>query len=447
MLTKHELIQKYDKPGPRYTSYPAYPHWKETPTESEWMGQVVLKRDLGAQFDLYVHIPFCQSLCIYCGCSRMITRDLSLAERYVDALIKEWNHYQKRVGYFPITSIHLGGGTPTFLPPKLLEKLIVNLQGSQKIDWGAVEVDPRVTTKEHCEVLVKHGFKKFSLGIQDFDEKVQKNINRIQPFEMVKTLTKDLREMGVESLNFDIIFGLPGQSIETIQNTFKKVEKLKPDTIAFYSYAHVPWKIKSQKALEKIGLPSAEEKRALYECGKECLEGIGYHELGMDHFSLKEDQLYKAYEKGELKRSFMGYTARKGECLIGLGCSSISSTGFGYVQNEKEVPDYLEKIESGEMAFHYGHTMSHQDKIIDQTIQSLMCQGETQLDRVLLNLDKEHARRVRGIYQEMMEDGLLKISNSKLQVLENGKPFIRNICMALDPNLSEVPREQFSRTI
>lgn len=447
MLTKHQLIQKYDKPGPRYTSFPAYPHWKDTPTETEWMGQILLKRDLGARFDLYVHIPFCRSLCIYCGCSRMITKDLELAERYVDALIKEWNHYKKRVGYFQISSIHLGGGTPTFLPPQLLERLIKELQGDQQIEWGAVEVDPRVTTKEHCEVLVRNGFKKFSLGIQDFDERVQRNINRVQPYEMVDKLTSDLREMGVESLNFDIIYGLPGQSLETITSTFEKVSKIKPDTIAFYSYAHVPWKVKSQKALEKIGLPSPELKRSLYEKGKECLEEIGYHELGMDHFSLKEDQLYRAYEKGELKRSFMGYTARKGECLIGLGCSSISSTGFGYVQNEKEVPDYLKKIEANKMPFVYGHTMTHQDRIIEQTIQSLMCQGTTELDRVLLNLEKDHAQDVMQTYTEMMDDGLLKIKESKLEVLENGKPFIRNICMALDPNLKKSSERQFSRTI
>ncbi|TNF31661.1 MAG: oxygen-independent coproporphyrinogen III oxidase [Deltaproteobacteria bacterium] len=447
MMTKEELIFKYDTPGPRYTSFPAYPHWKDTPSTEEWMGQILLKRDLGAEFDLYVHIPFCRSLCIYCGCSRMITRDLSLAERYVDALIKEWNQYKRRVGYFPVKSIHLGGGTPTFLPPELLEKLIKALKGEQAIEWGAVEVDPRVTSKEHCKVLVENGFKKFSLGIQDFDEKVQRNINRVQPFEMVELLTNDLRSMGVESLNFDIIFGLPGQSLETIKNTFEKVSKLRPDTIAFYSYAHVPWKIKSQKALEKIGLPSVELKRSLYECGKECLEKIGYHELGMDHFSLKEDQLYKAYERGELKRSFMGYTAKKGECLIGLGCSSISSTGFGYVQNEKEVPDYLNKIENDQMAYVYGHTMTYQDRIIDQTIQALMCQGSTPLERVLLNLEKEHARKVMETYEEMMRDGILKMEDSKLEVLDQGKPFIRNICMALDPNLTHTPKEQFSRTI
>ncbi|MCO4792074.1 MAG: oxygen-independent coproporphyrinogen III oxidase [Bacteriovoracaceae bacterium] len=447
MINDQLLIQKYDRPGPRYTSYPAHPHWKQSPSQSEWLEQVLLRKELGANFDLYVHIPFCSSLCIYCGCSRVITKDMELASRYVDSLIKEWNLYQEKCGPISLSSIHLGGGTPTFLEPSLLSKLITSIKGNKDISWGAVEVDPRVTTKEHCDVLIRNGFQKFSLGIQDFDPVVQKNINRKQPYEMVEDMVSYLRDNGVESINFDIIYGLPGQSVETIKSTFEKVEKLKPDTIAFYSYAHVPWKIKSQKALEKIGLPKAEEKRDLYEEGKRYLEKLGYAELGMDHFSLKDDQLYHAYEKGELKRSFMGYTSKKGECLIGLGCSSISSSGLGYVQNEKDVTAYMNTVNSGNLPLIYGHTMSQQDKMIDQTIQDLMCQGKTDLERVLNSLDDNHVNNIRNTYNEMMSDGLLNLEKSNLEILEKGKPFVRNICMALDPNLKIKSENQFSRTI
>lgn len=444
-----ELYDKYDILGPRYTSYPAHPHWKGAPNQQEWLAEVGEYARMGKDFDLYVHIPFCESLCTYCGCSRVITRNQDLASDYVTALLKEWEIYQKSSPGLKLKSIHLGGGTPTFLNLENLKRLLDGLLPEKKSEMvlGAIEIDPRVTSFEQIDLLVEKGFTKFSLGIQDFDPHVQKVINRIQPIELVKKVTDYLNLKKINSVNYDLIFGLPEQTVETITNTINEVVKLKPGTIAFYSYAHVPWKIPSQKLLEKYHIPAGQEKRELYHIGKKLLEESGYMEIGLDHFALSTDPLHVSYLEGRLKRNFMGYTSIKGHATIGLGATSISNSERYYVQNEKNPKQYIESIYEEVIPFVTGHHLTEVEMAISDAIQEIMCQGKTCLTKILANLDDEEKNQLKNQYSQMEKDGLLTLEGSSLSVTESGKQFLRNICMVMDHHLAEKVSNQFSKTI
>ncbi|MBT3981604.1 MAG: oxygen-independent coproporphyrinogen III oxidase [Bacteriovoracaceae bacterium] len=447
-----KLLDKYNQQLPRYTSFPAHPHWNGSPTTVQWMNQLQETSRENNNLEIYIHIPYCESLCRFCACNKKITKNKEISKIYIDALLKEWKHYTDQNLDFQTTGIHLGGGTPTFLSPGELDLLFTELSKTMKFApkfKGSIEIDPRVTVPGHLEVFEKHNFNHISLGIQDFDLAVQENISRIQPLELVADLVSKIRSRDGIFLNFDLIHGLPGQTPETIRDTFDKVIDLGPDTIAYYSYARVPWKSKAQSLLEKLKIPTGEEKKELFDIGKQALLANGFKELGFDHFAKPESELYKSKQSGTLKRNFMGYTVSNAEMLIGLGCSSISYSGLGYVQNEKNPDTYMEQIQKGEMPFITGHTHSELDIEIYKNIQELMCNGRSDLTETLSKMSTNLSGTVLAELNDMKTDGILDINNGVVEVKEIGIPYVRNICKALDYNLKDkkTPKNQFSSTI
>lgn len=444
------LIKKYNVPTPRYTSYPTVPLWEPAAFTNHHWEESLQELDPQEGISVYIHLPFCESLCTYCGCNTRITKNHKVEERYSEALLKEWQHYIDILGFRPkIKELHLGGGTPTFFSPENLTSLISRLlEMSAPVSHRefSFEGHPNNTTYEHLEALRKLGFSRVSYGIQDFDEKVQITINRVQPYENVRRATLEARLLGYASVNFDLIYGLPYQTEASIEDTIHKVERLMPDRIAFYSYAHVPWLKPGQRSYTKADLPKDEEKRRLYEKGKAMLEAIGYREIGMDHFALPSDSLYQAYQRGEMHRNFMGYTTQKTSSLIGLGCSAISQMPRAFAQNEKKVEAYEAKVNAGEWAFIKGHFHTEEDRIIQKAILDIICKEKLVFSPELIRL-----LPLENKYQWILmeQEGLLKINQEELQVTPMGKIFIRNICAVLDLRNQRVKQEApvFSKAI
>ena len=448
------LIKKYNVQAPRYTSYPTVPYWENNLTPEVWKEEVKKSFDKTNQTEgisLYIHLPFCQSLCTYCGCNTRITVNHAVEPVYVNALLKEWNMYINLFQGKPrIKEIHIGGGTPTFFSPLHLEELIEGILSKAEICENAefsFEAHPNNTTYEHLLVLHKLGFTRLSLGIQDFDPEVQRIVNRIQTFENVEKVTKQARELGYTSINYDLIYGLPLQKKSSIINTVHKVNMLKPDRIALYSYAHVPWIKPGQRKFTEKDLPKNEEKRELYETAHNILGKNGYVEIGMDHFALKADTLYQAAQLKKLHRNFMGYTHNYTEFMLGLGVSAISDTWRAFAQNVKVVEEYYELLNKGELPIFKGHVLNNEDLIIRKHILNIMCHFETSW------LDKEE--QCEGLYnamfllKEMELDGLIQRFPYKLIVTEEGRKFIRNICMAFDARLlrDTLSKEIFSKAV
>jgi len=447
-ITSMSLVEKYNVPVPRYTSYPAYPHWNGAPTENEWFSQIELVGKESSSCEVYIHIPFCESLCLYCACNRKITKDHSVENGYIESLIKEWRLYSEKGVRLKVERIHLGGGTPTFLSPKNLDKLLgslYSLMDRSNNFLGSVELDPRVTSREHIKIFKKYDFKKVSLGIQDFNSNVQKVINRVQPHQLVSRLVEMLKEEGIDQINFDLIYGLPLQTLETIKDTFEKVLKYSPSSIAFYSYAKVPWKFSHQKSLEKYPCKEGREKRDLYNLGRRILKDHEYFDLGLDHFGKSSDILFKSYQQGKMKRNFMGHTDSKATVLIGLGATAISFSGLGYAQNIKNYQEYMEKINSDQLAIFNGHGHTLLDLKVYQAIQDLMSKFETDLSSILLLMDKYSAIKVMEGLELLRGDGLIEMKNGKLKVLDVGRAFVRVVCKAIDCNFHQEFNGGFSK--
>jgi oxygen-independent coproporphyrinogen-3 oxidase len=449
------LIQKYNIPGPRYTSYPTVPFWdKEGIAIENWKNSVVKSFQESNDkegISLYIHLPFCESLCTFCACHKKITKQHSVEEPYIDTVLKEWNLYCDLLGARPkIREIHLGGGTPTFFSSENLKKLTEGIfKRADKFPGFefSYEGHPNHTTKEQLQTLFDLGYKRNSFGIQDYDPKVQQAIHRIQSFENVKRVTEDSRAIGYESVSHDLIFGLPFQNEESIRETIKKTVDLKPDRIAYYSYAHVPWiKGVGQRGFEDKDLPKDEEKRKLYELGKQLFFDAGYVEIGMDHFALPTDSLYKAMKNKKLHRNFMGYTAGKTELMIGLGMSSISDSWYAFAQNEKTIEEYTEKVNKGILPIFRGHLLTAKDLVIRKHILNIMCNLETEFKE---GLDAATKSEIIERLSEIIGDGLVEVSEDKIEVNESGRMFVRNICMAFDLRLIENKPETriFSMTI
>ena len=453
------LLRKYNVPGPRYTSYPTVPYWDRTPTEAEWIdrvGHAIAGDTARTGASLYLHIPFCRSLCTYCGCNMRVTRNHGLVMPYVQSLVKEYGLYLQRLGRnsLDIGEIHLGGGTPTFLHPEELDILLSGLLSRSVVTPDAslsLEVDPRTTTQEQLLVLQQHGFNRISLGVQDFDPRVQDIVNRLQSEEQVRTVTETARSLGFRSVNFDLIYGLPLQTQDSITATMDAVVRLKPDRIAFYAYAHVPWIKPSQRRFTEADLPEGDAKRALYELGRERLEAAGYVEIGMDHFALATDDLVVAARQGRLHRNFMGYTPAFTRPLLGLGVSSIGDAGDAFAQNEKNLQQYEERIAKDELPIQRGHLLDAEDRILRGHILNVMTRLETRWtasDDYTPFLDSVPARLA-----EMQKDGLLDVANqhgeTRVHVAPGGRAFLRNICMAFDARLiRKAPATQlFSSTV
>ena len=371
---------------------------------------------------------------------------------YIEAVLKEWDLYLEVFQGTPrIKEIHLGGGTPTFFSPDNLERLISGiLEKSEKTDnyEFSFEAHPNNTTEAHLRKLYELGFRRNSFGVQDYDPLVQKTINRIQSFEQVKEVTNKSREVGYNSISHDLVFGLPHQTLDSIKDSIEKTSELLPERIAFYSYAHVPWiKGLGQRGYSEADLPKNEVKRELYEYGKKRLLEIGYEEIGMDHFALKTDGLYKAVMNKTLHRNFMGYTSGKTQLMVGLGMSSISDSWYSFAQNVKTVERYEQQVEQGEIPIFRGHVLSNEDLMIRKHILNIMCHFRTDFNDPSMQFPELEDTLSR--LKEMEDDGLIEIGSDYLQVHEVGRPFIRNICMAFDLHLirKEPQTRVFSMTI
>ncbi len=450
------LVQKYNVPGPRYTSYPTVPYWEaEHFSTQKWQQTLVqsfTESNTAEGISLYIHLPFCESLCTFCGCHKRITKRHEVEDPYISAVLKEWDLYCELFPEQPlIKEIHLGGGTPTFFSSHNLSRLINGITSKAKIapeHEFSFEGHPNNTTREHLQTLYNLGFRRVSYGVQDYSDTVQKAIHRIQPFHNVAKVTLWAKEIGYTSISHDLVFGLPFQGIENIVDTIEKTKSLSPDRLAFYSYAHVPWiKGNGQRGFKDEDVPRDEEKRKLYEIGKQLLAKKGYHEIGMDHFAKKNDSMFTAFQEGKLHRNFMGYTASKTQLMIGLGVSSISDSWYGFAQNEKNIEDYYARLDNNEIPVCKGHILNKEDLIIRQHILNLMCQFTTSWDDSYLYFPE--LPEVLDQLEEMENDGLLIIQHNAITVTEKGKPFVRNICMAFDLRLKrKAPQTQlFSMTV
>jgi len=447
------LIRKYNQPVPRYTSYPTVPYWKQGVDKEQWKDIFAAKfseQNHVNGISLYIHLPFCESLCTYCGCNKKITTNHKVEEEYLLAIEKEWLLYRKLMKQTPIIrELHLGGGTPTFFSPVNLQrllKIILKYSIIHPKHEFSIEGHPNNTTIGHLKMLYDAGFRRISYGVQDNDPEVQRIINRIQPFENVKQATENARAVGFTSVNFDLIYGLPLQTVESIERTINQVIELKPDRIAFYSYAHVPWTSKAQRLFDESHLPAAEEKILLYLKGKELLMKNGYMDIGMDHFALPTDDLYKAREEGKLHRNFMGYTTQNTGLLLGLGVSSISDAGNAFAQNEKTLHDYYASVNAGNLPVTKGFILSEEDVAFRKYILNISCKGETEFEEKHLPLLEKYTFPK---LNDLAKDKLVNWSKQGMMLTAQGHYFIRNICSAFDLFLlrAEPLTQVFSKAI
>lgn len=447
-----KLIQKYDRAVPRYTSYPAVPHWDaDQPKSNDWISHLVKSYEDEPALSIYIHIPFCENLCTYCGCNKRITKNHGVEYPYVESVIKEWKLY---LSHFPdkpvVKEIHLGGGTPTFLEPDnlrhLLSEILKDVTLLDSYDFS-FEAHPRSTTVEHLQTLYDLGFRRLSIGVQDISPMIMKAINRFQSVEQITAVTGWARDIGYESINYDIIYGLPFQQEDHIRKTIQFVNEMMPDRIAFYGYAHVPWKSAGQRAFTIDDVPQGVEKNQLYLLGRNMLESKGYKAIGMDHFCLRDEKLNIAYEQGNMHRNFMGYTDQYTKCALALGCSSIGDSWDMYVQNEKKVEDYQARVDAGELPLVKGHVLTSDEQIMRKVILDLMCrdgikweQGD-EVDRLIT----PHLHNL----TPMIEDEFVEVGKDYIKVIGDGHYFIRNICAAIDPLFQQMSKDKpvFSRSI
>lgn len=429
-----QLLEKYNISAPRYTSYPTVPFWQSPPDISSWKQKVKAAFERSREISVYIHLPFCERLCTYCGCNKRITKNHAVEQPYIKALLQEWQMYKDILGDRPIIKqLHLGGGTPTFFSPIELQKLIATIFEDAYVPKNAdisFEAHPNSTSFEHLSVLRSLGFNRLSIGVQDFDQEILRIINRFQTDQQIETVTSNARKLGYTSINYDLIFGLPRQTTEHIELNMERLATLRPDRLAFYSYAHVPWIKPSQRAYSVEDLPVGAEKRKLYELGRQLLENQGYTEIGLDHFALPSDDLYQAMQEGTLYRNFMGYTPFSTQLSIGLGASSISDSWDGYIQNEKKVETYQNSMAKGEWNIIRGHDLTAEDQAVKEQILNIMCRFETSWSP---NHPFAHSFEMAlDRLDELVNDGLVQRNPFGLIVTPEGRPFIRNIAMAFD---------------
>ncbi|MBK8992115.1 MAG: oxygen-independent coproporphyrinogen III oxidase [Gammaproteobacteria bacterium] len=449
------LIRKYDVPGPRYTSYPTALQFTDSFGAREYEQYLLERPPVIGPLSLYVHIPYCRNICYYCACNKIVTRDAAVAERYIVALEKETallsRHFDRRRR---VTQLHWGGGTPTFLSPAELTRLMHGLaKHFSLIDAPereySIEIDPRSVDTGTIALLKGLGFNRVSMGIQDFDPAVQRAVNRIQPFDMVENLVDAVREHRFKSLSFDLIYGLPLQSPASMEQTLAKVLALDPDRVSCYSYAHLPEIFSSQRSIDRMALPSADEKLEVLHTIIDTLTDAGYLYVGMDHFVKPQDELAQALHNGTLQRNFQGYSTQLAPELLGIGVSSISSTADLYCQNVKTVDEYYALLEQDKLPVQRGLRLTPDDHLRRDVIMQLICRmgidtGETG-ERHGIDFGSHFAREMRSL-DAMEHEGLLESEGGQIRVTAAGRPLVRNICMVFDAYL-DPSRQRFSRTI
>ncbi|MFM1931363.1 MAG: Oxygen-independent coproporphyrinogen-III oxidase [Bacteroidota bacterium] len=427
----HLLTTKYNQRTPRYTSYPPVPLWNGAPSTDNWLEHISdsLTENPSQGIALYVHLPFCENLCTYCGCNKRITKNHAVERPYIDSVIAEWKLYRAHLpNVLNVAELHLGGGTPTFFSASELRRLVETiLEDTVAVGNGwSVEVHPNHTSQEQLETLFELGFRRISIGVQSLDPKVQFLINRIQPIEQVQHISNMAREIGFTSVNMDILYGLPHQTVEKAKKDIQAIVQLRPDRIAYYGYAHVPWKAKGQRRYTETDLPDVGERVQSATVGRNLLIEAGYQPIGMDHYALPGDDLVTAKNNGTLHRNFMGYTEQHTDLLIGLGASSISESPLGYRQNEKEIEAFQESLHHGKIPTIAGHTFSQEDLVVRKVILELMCFMQTEIPFEL------HPEQWEMLH-DLANDGIISLENNHITIAEDYVMFVRSVCAAIDP--------------
>ena len=450
------VLEKYNRPGPRYTSYPTAPVWKDDFSPEDLEAYYARANDAATPVSLYMHIPFCERLCLFCACNVSIQKDKNVAIPYLQALKHEIEHVSRNVSAKRhVNQFHWGGGTPTYLTPSQMEDLFGHARERFTFAPDAeigIEIDPRVTNRKHLETLRKLGFNRLSMGIQDFQHKVQETIHRVQPYELTRDLILVSRELGFESLNVDLIYGLPHQTAGSFADTIAKTLTLAPDRVAMFSYAHVPW-LKKQQGSFQMYLPEGMEKFRIFRTGLQHFLDAGYVYIGMDHFALPADELAIAQKNRTLHRNFQGYTTKAGADLYGMGVSAISSIGEAYAQNRKEVPAYQQTVIDRGIATAKGYRLSPDDVLRRAVISRLLCHTvipKQEVERQFsISFDEYFAPELEQL-ERVRDEGLVVLEPSQIRVTPLGRIFIRNVAMIFDRYLREQQMDQrplFSKTL
>ncbi len=451
-----EIIRKLDVSGPRYTSYPTAPNWESNFSSDQYIEKLKELGQSNKTISLYFHLPFCQSLCSFCGCNVIIRKQEDrYGDQYIEYLFKEIDilcgHLKSKM---TIRQFHFGGGTPTFLSNDQLERLMKKVSEKFIFDQGAevaIEIDPRTIDHTKLIKLRDLGFNRISLGVQDFNAQVQNQINRIQPFEQVEKITHWCRELGFSSINFDLIYGLPKQTEVSFVDTIQKVLGLKPNRIALYSFAYVPWLKKHQNKMKQNDFPDADEKLNIFLKARELFLSSGYQAIAMDHFALKNDELSIAYDQGVLYRNFMGYTVKPADEYIGLGVTSIGFLQKTFIQNHKTLKFYFESLDQGNLPVERGMELGKDDVIRQWVINSLMCRFF--LDRMELKNEfgvdfDPYFRKELTHLKSCQENNLLIDNGQRIELTSLGKLFVRNVCMGFDVYLkNNTNKQKFSQTV
>ena len=448
------LIKKFNVNGPRYTSYPTALQFDEL-TEADYLAAVAAS-DPAQHLSLYFHIPFCATLCYYCACSKIVTRDRSKAENYLELLLEEIRLQAPHVKDRLVTQLHWGGGTPTYLDDEQVSQLMqtiwanFNMADDETGEYG-IEIDPRTVDPQRIFKLREAGFNRLSMGIQDFDSRVQQAVNRKQPYETTRTIMETAREAGFRSISVDLIYGLPFQTLESIKETLDKVITLSPDRISIYNYAHLPDRFMPQKRINVVDLPSADQKIDIFKLCLDTLTSAGYHYIGMDHFAKPEDELAVAQENGTLHRNFQGYSTFADCDMVSMGVTSISHIGNIYSQNVKTLEEYEEHIRNGQIPIERGISIDDDDLIRKAVIMALICQFRLSFNEIEQRFDISFGDYFAAELERLMDltsDGLVKITDSGIEVTEQGRFFIRNICMVFDRHLNPIDQQKrYSKAI
>lgn len=452
------LVEKYDRPGPRYTSYPTAPQFHQAFAIDDYRSAAreTNEAPTSKPLSVYIHIPFCKSLCYYCACNKIITHKTDRAVEYLEYLKRE---IQMQAALFDrsrkLTQLHLGGGTPTYFTSEQLADLMGALHDAFNMDDSdshefSLEVDPRTVTPDQIHQLRELGFNRLSFGVQDFDEQVQIAVNRIQTEEQTRDLVQAARDAQFKSISVDLIYGLPLQTVDSFDVTLTKIIDIRPDRIAAYSYAHLPELVRAQKLIRPEDMPPPERKLELLELTIKRLTDAGYVYIGMDHFSLPDDELALARTNGTLQRNFQGYSTHADCDLIGLGISSIGKVGNSYSQNVKELSQYYARLNEGMLPVQRGYKLSEDDRLRRDVIISLMCHGRVDFSEIEKRYDidfKDYFADALAQLDEHVADGLVQIDGSSVRLLPQGHLMMRNVAMAFDAYLGCEQRGRFSRTV
>lgn len=452
-----DLVKKYDRPGPRYTSYPTAPEWSDAFKEPQYLAHLARADAQGGPLSVYVHLPFCREMCRFCGCNVIATHDQTRADAYLDTLAKEVALVARHLPHRrTVTQLHWGGGTPTFLDEKQLARchaiVAEHFQFAPDCE-KAVEIDPAITTKSQVTLLAGLGFNRISMGVQDFTPVVQQAVGRIQGEKETADLVRHARELGFRGVNLDLMYGLPHQTLDAWQDTLQRILAIRPDRLAVFGYAHVPWAKPHQRLLPAAALPGTEQRVRLFLAAAETLGGAGYRQIGLDHFALESDELARAQEGGWLYRNFQGYTVRPADDTVAFGMTSISDIGGAYAQNAHKLKDWADAVEAGRLPVERGAAMTADDVLRRFTINRVMCLFRLDLGEIQQkfgDLARRTIEQSMGGLEELVRDGLVTFDGHALRVTPLGRLLVRNVAMMFDAYLPRHAKDKtptFSRTV